>query len=373
MSRILWFLPLLMAVLVTTSDDIMGQTGKEQSTMKAKIQREKDRVWLEGVKGWFCGDKESSVHAAQEAAMQAVGEDVTYEHLVGVSGLAFRMQVSKDGMCPSSPHSCCGFRCVDRSVRTLPWKVKVFLVKPDNAQGVAEARRAVVQSIDRGVPVQYGSEEDGVIVGYAKGGAEWICLHPYRDGGKKTFVETKWPWGIVVFTERKDALPATRDSALEALKQAVEMSKADEAGAYCLGFKAWDVYIQRLSALDGADDKTRKDSMQGNAWIYECLAQYRDAAARYLRAVGPEFGPQAAQHLLKAAESYDKLANHVLRDEKHCVVTVAPYPWALKPGESWTAETRQGQIQRLKAALPLEREALAEIEKALAVAEKRSP
>jgi hypothetical protein len=247
------------------------------------------------------------------------------------------------------------------------------MVKPDNAQGVAEARRAVVQSIDRGVPVQYGSEEDGVIVGYQKGGAEWICLHPYRDGGKKTFVETKWPWGVAVFTERKDAIPARRDLALEALKQAVEMSKAGESGAYFIGFKAWDVYIERLSALDGADDKARRDSMQGNAWIHECLAQYRDAAARYLRAVASEFGPQAAPHLRKAAECYDKLANHVLRDAQHCVVTVAPYPWTLKQGESWTAETRQGQIQRLKAALPLEREALAEIEKALAATGEGAP
>jgi hypothetical protein len=42
--------------------------------MKTTIHREDDRVWLERVRGWFVGDKESSVHAAQEAVMQAVGE-----------------------------------------------------------------------------------------------------------------------------------------------------------------------------------------------------------------------------------------------------------------------------------------------------------
>ena len=40
--------------------------------MKTTIRREEDRVWLEGVNGWFVGDKESSVHAAQAAVMETV-------------------------------------------------------------------------------------------------------------------------------------------------------------------------------------------------------------------------------------------------------------------------------------------------------------
>ena len=43
--------------------------------MAVKVRREEDRVWLEGVNGWFVGDRESSIHAAQAAVMEAVGED----------------------------------------------------------------------------------------------------------------------------------------------------------------------------------------------------------------------------------------------------------------------------------------------------------
>lgn len=64
--------------------------------------------------------------------MRAVGEDVAYDYLVGVSGLAFRMQVSKTNLCPSSPHSFCGRRCVARSTESLPWQVRVFELKPDD-------------------------------------------------------------------------------------------------------------------------------------------------------------------------------------------------------------------------------------------------
>jgi hypothetical protein len=107
-------------------------------------------------------------------------EDASYEYLLGVSGLAFRMQVSREGLCPSSPHSFCGYPCHARSSRALPWKLKIFEVQPDDAGGVRKARQAIVGSIDRGVPAQYGSEEDGIIVGYQKGGEEWICSGAWK-------------------------------------------------------------------------------------------------------------------------------------------------------------------------------------------------
>jgi hypothetical protein len=334
--------------------------------MKTTVRREGDRVWLEGVSGWFVGDRESSIHAAEAAAMAAVGEDITYEYLVGVSALAFRMQVSMDGLCPSSPHSFCGYPCHARSSQALPWKLRIFEVKPEEADRVREARQAVVESIDRGVPVQYGSEEDGIIVGYQKGGEEWVCYHPMREGGTKAFVETTWPWGIALFTERKEALPDRRELALGALEQAFVMSQTEEAGGYHVGFAAWDAYLDRLRDLQEADEETLKGVMLGNSWIYECLAQYRGAAAQYLRDVAGEFDARAAEHLRRAADCYERMSSQVLQDSDHCLITIAPLPWSLKEGEAWTNEMRQDQIGRLEAALPLEREAIEEIEGTLA-------
>ena len=70
---------------------------------------------------------------------------------------------------------------------------------------------------------------------------------------------------------------------------------------------------------------------------------------------------------MKAAECYEKMSGQVLRDGEHCVLTVAPLPWSLKEGEAWTNEMRREQIQRLEAALPLERKAVQEIENALSI------
>ncbi|MEW6745320.1 MAG: hypothetical protein AB1486_21420 [Planctomycetota bacterium] len=335
--------------------------------MKTTVHRRGDQVLISGAKGWCGADKGSSVHAAQEAVMQAIGEKITYDTLLGVSGLAFRMQIHKQAFCPSSPHSHCGYKCVARSLQALPWEVRVFEVKAEEQDQVQEARRAVIESIDRGVPVQYGSEEDGIIVGYQRGGDEWICYHPLQERGSRTFVETKWPWGIAVFTARKQRLPSSRDLALGALQQGATMARTSEAGAYFVGFKAWEEYIARLEALDHAEESTRRAAMLGNAWIYECLVQYRAVAARYLRAIAREFDEPVTAYLMRAAGHYSRMSSEVLVDGERRPGAIAPYPSMLRDGEGWSTKTRADQVRRLQDALALERQAIGEIEHALAL------
>jgi hypothetical protein len=80
-------------------------------------------------------------------------------------------------------------------------------MRAEEKREVPKARQAVVDSIERGVPVQYGNEEDRIIVGYQKNGEEWTCLHPLRDRGRKPFVPDQWPWGVAVFTHPKPVSP----------------------------------------------------------------------------------------------------------------------------------------------------------------------
>lgn len=338
--------------------------------MKTDVRRDGARVWIEGTAGWFFWEKPSSVHAAQEAVMRAIGEDITYDYLLGVSSLAFRMQISRQGFCPSSPHSCCGYKCVARSTQALPWDVRVLEFRSEEEDKVQEARRAVVESIDRGIPVQYGNEEDGIIVGYQKGGDEWICYHPFRGGDGGVFVEAQWPWGVAVLTARKETSPPRRHLAIGALQQAVTMATAGETKGYLVGFEAWEEYIVRLRALEEVDEATRLGAALGNAWIYECLVRYRASAVRYLRDIAREFDSPAAEHLMNAAGLYEKMSSEVLSDPEHSPRAIAPYPRMLKSGGSWNTEMRQGQLNRLESALPLEREAIGEIRKALALVDQ---
>jgi len=355
-------LTVLLLPSVTMAADTRGETE-----MKTSLKRDGDKVWLEGVAGWFVGDKVSSVHAAQEAVLRAAGHDISYDYLVGVSGLAFRMQVHKQRLCPSSPHAMCGFACVARSIQALPLEVRSFDCRVEGKESVLDVRKSVVESIDRGFPVQYGREEDGIIIGYQNEGRDWICYHPLKDMGRKTFIETTWPWHIDVFGQARNTVPSVKELALEVLEQAVHMAKTEEAEAYYVGFRAWQEYGAALKKLLTVDATTRKESMMGNAWIYECLVQYRSCASLYLRTIAGQFPDGPAGHLLKAAELFDRMAREVLQDSVQCKATVAPYPWQLKEGEIWSDELIAGQITRLENALVIERQAIGEIETALAL------
>lgn len=85
--------------------------------------------------------------------MSAACANVSYDYLPGVSSLAFRMRIPKQGFCPSFPHSFCGYRRVARSGEALPWHVEVSEMKAEDKGKVLEARQAVVDSIERDVQV----------------------------------------------------------------------------------------------------------------------------------------------------------------------------------------------------------------------------
>jgi len=161
---------LFMIVIALNAGSLFCQ---EDQKVKLKVNREDDRVWLEGIEGFSFEEYTSSVHGSQAKILEALGTPLSYEYLLGVSGLAFRFQVFKEALCPSSPHSCCGYMCVSRSTKSSPWNIKIFEVKSEDTERVQELRDAVKESIDRGFPLQYGSIEDGIIIGYQKNGEEW--------------------------------------------------------------------------------------------------------------------------------------------------------------------------------------------------------
>ncbi len=357
--------PYIRLIIIIIVILLTRQSFGEEEAMKTRVKHDDDKVLLEGVEGFSFEEYASSVHGAQTKILEALGDSISYEYLLGSSGLAFRMQVFKDALCPSSPHSCCGFQCVKGSNDASPWEFKVYQVKPEDAEKVAEMRNAVVESIDKGIPVQYGTIEDGIIVGYQKDGDEWLCYYPLYQNGKQLLVETDVPWGVAVYTARKDSMPSKNELAINSLKQAVEMAHKEDAGEYWLGVRAWDEYVKYLEKLNEDNDLIRDDDMLGNAWIYECLVAYRLNAANYLRGIAQGFYKEVQTPLLKAAELYEQMVGEKLLDDNGCFTDFTPYPWMLEKNQIWSNEMREEEISRLKAALPLEKEAIAQIEKAL--------
>ncbi len=333
-------------------------------------------VRIEGDLGFSSGQYVSSVHGAEARILQVLGEPLSYEDLICYGAFAFRIGVH-EAMCPSAGHPCCGFECIQNSHRSLPWRTRIFESCPwdkprdDREAFESEACSAIKDSIDRGVPVHYGSEEDGLIIGYADAGRRWLCTHPYHKNGKETFWHDEatgfaggdWPWGIVVWTEPKtaDERVPERELTVAALRQAVEMWNTEKREAYFCGEAAYEHWIDWLRGVDSGVVENPKAGMQGNGWCYDVLAHSRWIAGRWLKNAAKQFKGAGDDELLIAADHFSKVAE-TATEGLNCT-----WDLALPPSryEDWTAEMRGDQIARLRTARRHDREAVSAIQQAL--------
>ncbi len=340
------------------------------------VMREGGRVWIAGIEGFSPAECASSSHGCQACILEGLGEALTYDDLLCYSGFAFRIAWHEQG-CPSAGHPCCGFACVENANRALPWQTTRYeCFPPGKPQGEREAFEAkacaaIKESIDRGVPVHYGSEEDGLIIGYADDGRRWWCVHPYHKWGSEAFwydeaggfAGGKWPWGIAVWTAPKaDAKRVPhRDLTEAALQQAVDMWNAEKCGAYYVGDAAYTHWLGWLRDVDSGAVENPMAGMQGNGWCLDVLIHNRRIAGRWLEKNAGTFDGDAGRHLEAAAGHYAQIAELCMED--------IGCPWDLAPAperfEQWTGAMRQDQIARLEAACDCDRAAVAAIEKAL--------
>ncbi len=298
---------------------------------------------------WGAGERENSGIGALAAALRAMGEDTSYEYLMGISGAAFRLQMRKPDWCASGPHARCGFDCLGTAIDSLPFEQVDMALPKDDANGIERLRL-------------YGAEGDGY--------APWSFG---GDGSRERYPSSfvfDWPHLSFGFLSPKGERPERRESTLRSLRLAVELAHTKQYELYTSGFSAYEFWRDGLrDASRFADEAALEVPMQANAHCYYSLYDARSAAATYLREIVDEFNNDVTVHLERAAELYGSLAEDVLA--RRCVTEIAPMRWSLGEGESWTAELRHEQADLLDEALVLERRAVGELEQALAALEPR--
>jgi len=343
-----------------------------------KLGEEFARRIIEGLENvrWGGGQMENSVLGALSAAMRAIGEDVSYEYLMGVSGAAFRLQIHASGGCNApAPHAGIGYNCVRPALEAMGYETvghdthdpgiqgRWSWADEDDREEIHRVRDAILESIDDGVPVLYGSEEESLIVGYRNGGKE-LLLRPYMARKDGYSPMRRWPWSVGILKKRREA-PDRRETIIHSFEVAVMLANAERFGEYASGFEAYKVWIADLLDAPRYENQDAHDAaglMIGNSHCYYSLVDARASAAIYLRSIADEFGKHISTHLLKAADLYQQIFETLTR---RCPTQIAPNPWMLEKGKSWTQEMRAFQTDILKEALPLERKAVAEIKKAL--------
>lgn len=320
---------------------------------------------LPNMEPWLVSRMPNSFIASLSTAMKSLGEDLSYEYLMGVSGTAFRLQLSAD-WCASSPSAHCGTQTGPGALEALPFEVAYHQAASEDAEGVKRIHDLVRKKIDQAMPVLYGNEEDGLIIGYRKDGTEWLCLHPWHPSGE-LFVEKKWPWALVTFEGKKEDVSDPRELAVRTMKLALSLAdtKEDAAAVYSCGYHAWNQWIDQLDndlIFAGADDEVKQGRIVGHTWIYHCLMDARLAAAEYLDIVAPLFDERTRNHLKAASNHYRALANEVLGRQD---IDALRAMGERRDSGLWSKEMRTRQAAILKEALQYEKSAVEEIRKAL--------
>lgn len=322
----------------------------------SRISEQAGSVRLSGlgaIQGFARGRDCTFIHCL-ELVLEALGRPTGYDELMGFSGMAFRTQFRPDRWDVGNPDPIVGESCLDPVFASVGMNYDLRVVRRDELSEAAALRGEIAQSIDHSVPVLAANiirpEDWGIIVGY-RADQQWLC-RSYNGGAQnRDRLANGWPTAVVLVGKRLSP-PGRREILTASLQRAVELFQRRQAGRYILGSRAFDSWCQELRRVD---DRTY---LHPNCWTYVCLIDARAAAARYLRAIAPEFGAQSS-HLIAAAELYEQEVQ-ILKDSYKYVPAERDFPNSVPP-----PEMRERQIDALLRARGLEQQAVDEMQKAL--------
>lgn len=316
------------------------------------VQKKDHKVWID--LDLFYPPKHkhpNTVFKSTAIVLKAMGSDITYQQLMGISGAAFRIQLHKE-WCPSSPHPDCGFNCTDVMIRALKLNTlsHTYNYMKDKTNIIL---KEIIASIEKGLPVIASSYETGLVVGYIKRNREIKLLYrePYSNIGDKPVALKIVPASYTIFNTipPKPAIQKYIDS----IHLAAQLSDHPIIDKYNIGFTAYEKWISDL--LD--ESQIKKLSKNGvpelsnqNAHIYYSLLDARQCAEQYLKYVAEILSMEFQVPLKKAAEYYKQIAEILQKGIKSIV-----WDWQFGKGTKWTEIMRKDQAYILQDALTIER------------------
>ena len=295
------------------------------------------------------------------AVLAYLGADINYDRVMGLTGVAFILQVDTSGPfiekeldCAWWPNDPWGF---DLGLPVLSkaagWKIRAIRCDEAvyRADPAAEYRRAfapaVEQSLKAGQPVLAKTAHCFIVTGIDD---QEPPLLGYGTRGKSTqFLQNtmridRYPWGVYVIGEKTTA-GSSAEVDLASLRHIIALFNEKAQGSDVpktrfSGRQAWAEWLRLLRSGSAADN---------NMLIH--LRYNRRSAVTYLRDMAGRHDGKAATHLAAAADLYQRALDDLLAGE-------LPYPGPTKGGRAaYTAMVER--VSKLEAEATAELEAVA--------------
>jgi hypothetical protein len=337
------------------------------------LRRENGRTYVAGLEKLPTACR-NSVITCIVGAMEAMGEDISYEYLMGACGGAFRVQLHQPNWCPSAACAGPGYNLIPGAMKITGYRLTSMPVTfmptghekqgTELAQAIELARPAMTASIERGVPALFDSEECGLIVGYKDDGQR--IVRPY--GEAEGYVDTdKWPWGVGII-EPEDVAMDRHTAVVNSLHLAVTLAKTERFGNYLSGFKALEQWSEELLDESRFADLKEHNWFQvglANGYCYGSFYTDRVTAEAYLRDVADDYEDPIRSELLAVADTYKQVHQGLGRKRAEYECAWSLQPWFIGGPAKWTPAMRRAESQALREALALERQGISQIERVL--------
>ena len=319
-------------------------------------------------KGWEC-----SWAAALTAALQTMGIETTYEHVMGVSGACYRLAFCSPGWDYSAVDALVAYDYATPGYKAFGYAPRFGnRIEKENR---APERKAIVTQLRSGMPVLginlRVAPEWGVICGYRENGAQLFCRTKYDarvvdepdfERGKLNAYDylpvENWPFIITYFGDRITR-PTDADNLSASLRVLVESARKTENRGYAMGIEAYRVWIGDLrdeAWYNANDDEQVARRLSVNQFCALALWDARRAAHAYLsqsRALLPGKQTELAQ-LAAWFGDISKKAGEV-----HAMLDSGEYLEGEKARRFWTPPMRERQAALLEEMQALEAQAAA--------------
>jgi len=326
--------------------------------MKSEVIETKDKVYIGNIPRleWAKNTDNSFIRSSQ-LTLNALGENYTYDFLMGISGAAFRLHFNLD-WCPSSADSTSGFDVSRVLFKSLGYKSVLHSMDDKSFDDIKSLYRKIIDQINLGIPIIAINlkvcPEWGIITGYLKNRPGILC-RTYFDASDEYSLADRAPWLTFFIGEKSETMD--NDILFEnSLKIAVRLAKTEKFEEYKSGFSAFKYWIEELKKHSDNPKTTMFEEYEVNLTIFQYLLDSRQAAVEYLDIMNKSNRMKRGDLII---DNYKKEV-YLLKDLARNVL-----PSFDSKKKDWTKDIVNKQVDILSQILSIEKETIDLIEEEL--------
>ena len=324
--------------------------------MRSNVLETNEKVFIDNIPRLKWGENtDNSFIRSVQLTLNALGEDYSYDFLMGISGAAFRLHFHPD-WCSSSADSTTGFDVSKVLFKAIGYKSELFSIDDNSLTDIKSLYKKIIAQINNGIPIVAINlkvcPEWGIITGYLKDKPGILCRTYFDETDQYSLAEHA-PWLSFFIGERSK--PVNNHLLFKnSLEIAVQLAKTDTFEEYKSGLSAFNKWIDELKKVTVSMESKEFKEYEINLTIFNYLADSRKAALKYLSSMKDRIknSETIINNYKKEVELLEETRQNIL-------------PPFSTDAKSWTEEIINKQTDILTQTLRIEEETLKLFEKEL--------